>query len=128
MKKIWTFVMFLTLLAACQESLEDKCEREAKDYTRRNCPMKMDNNSILDSLVFDRSTHTIHYYYTLTGFADQDSILEKVNAVEVLRNEVKNSTALRIYKENKFRVAYTYRSQKDPKKIRMEVVFTEKDY
>ena len=106
MKKIWTFVMFLTLLAACQESLEDKCEREAKDYTRRNCPMKMDNNSILDSLVFERSTHTIHYYYTLTGFADQDSILEKVNAVEVLRNEVKNSTALRIYKE----------------------VFTEKDY
>ena len=85
MKKIWTFVMFLTLLAACQESLEDKCEREAKDYTRRNCPMKMDNNSILDSLVFERSTHTIHYYYTLTGFADQDSILEKVNAVEVLR-------------------------------------------
>ncbi len=128
MKKIWTIVVFLTLLTACQESLEDRCEREAKEYTRRNCPMKMDSNSILDSLVFERSTRTIHYYYTLTGFADRDSVLEQVDAVNVLRNEVKNSTALRIYKENKFNVAYTYRSQKDPKKIRMEVVFTEKDY
>ena len=128
MKKIWTFAVFLSLLAACQESLEDKCEREAKDYTRRNCPMKMDNNSILDSLVFERSTHTIHYYYTLTGFADQDSILEKVNAVEVLRDEVKNSTALRIYKENKIRVAYTYDSQKDHQTIRKQEVLTNKNY
>ena len=128
MKKILTFVVFLSVLTACQESLEDKCEREAKDYTRRNCPQKMDENSILDSLVFERPTRTIHYYYTLTGFADQDSILEKVDAVNVLRNEVKNSTALRVYKENKFRVAYTYRSQKEPKKVRMEVVFTDKDY
>ncbi len=128
MKKIWTFVVFLSLMTACQESLEDKCEREAMDYTRRNCPMKMDNNSILDSLVFERATRTIHYYYTLTGLADRDSILEKVDAIDVLRNEVKNSTALRVYKENKFKIAYTYRSEKDPKKIRMEVMFTEKDY
>jgi hypothetical protein len=128
MKKLVTFVTFIFLFTACQESLEDKCEREAKEYTRKNCPMKMDNHSILDSMTFERTTRTIHYYYTLTGFADQDGVMEKVDAVGVLRKELKNSTALRTYKDNKFRVAYTYRSQKDPKKILLDVVFTDKDY
>jgi hypothetical protein len=120
--------MILFICAACQESLEDRCERESREYTRKYCPEKMDNNSILDSLVFERPTRTIHYYFTLTGFADQDGALEKVDAEGVLRNEVKNSTALRTYKENKFRVAYTYRSQKNPDKILMDIVFTDKDY
>ena len=128
MKKYGIIAMILFICAACQESLEDRCERESKEYTRKYCPEKMDNNSILDSLVFERPTRTIHYYFTLTGFADQDVALEKVDAEGVLRNEVKNSTALRTYKENKFRVAYTYRSQKNPDKILMDVVFTDKDY
>ena len=128
MKKYGIIAMILFICAACQESLEDRCERESKEYTRKYCPEKMDNNSILDSLVFERPTRTIHYYFTLTGFADQDGALEKVDAEGVLRNEVKNSTALRTYKENNFRVAYTYRSQKNPDKILMDIVFTDKDY
>ena len=90
--------------------------------------MKIDNNTTLDSLTFERETHTLHYYYKLTGFADQDGVLEKVDAVTVLKNELKNTTTLRVYKENKYRFAYTYRSEKDPSKIMLEVVFTDKDY
>ena len=70
MKKLWVLSAIMMLLTACQESLEDRCAREAKEYTRKNCPAKMDNNSILDSLTFERETHTLHYYYRLTGFAD----------------------------------------------------------
>ena len=88
----------------------------------------MDNNITLDSMTFERDTHTLHYYYTLTGFADQDSVLEKVDAVGALKEDLKNSTSLRVYKENKYRFAYTYRSGKDPKKIKLDVVFTDKDY
>ena len=69
MKKLWVLSAIMMLLTACQESLEDRCAREAKEYTRKNCPAKMDNNSILDSLTFERETHTLHYYYRLTGFA-----------------------------------------------------------
>lgn len=90
--------------------------------------MRMDKNIILDSMAFERDTHTLHYYYTLTDFADQDGIMEKVDARGALKEELKNSTNLRVYKENKFRFAYTYRSEKDPKKIRLEVIFTDKDY
>ena len=128
MKKIWILVAICTLLVGCRESLEDRCAREAKEYTEKNCPAKMDNSVIMDSMTFERSTHTLHYYYTLTGLADNDSVMEMVDAAGTLREELKNSTVLRIYKENKYRFAYTYRSAKDPKKIRMDVVFTDKDY
>ena len=128
MKKFWILSAFCILLVGCRESLGDRCAREAKEYTEKNCPTKMDKNITLDSMTFERDTHTLHYYYTLTGFADQDSVMEKVDAVGVLKEDLKNSTVLRVYKENKYRFAYTYYSEKDPKKIRLNVVFTDKDY
>jgi hypothetical protein len=128
MKKVWILAAFCILLVGCRESLEDRCAREAKEYTEKNCPTRMYENIILDSMTFERETHTLHYYYTLTGFADQDGMMEKVNARKTLQEDLKNSTSLRVYKENKFRFAYTYYSEKDPKKVRMEVVFTDKDY
>ena len=79
-------------------------------------------------MTFERDTHTLHYYYRLTGVADRDDILQETNAVDALRKELKNTTTLRVYKENKYRFAYTYRSEKDPQKILLDVVFTEKDY
>jgi hypothetical protein len=128
MKKFWIIAAFSILLVGCRESLENRCAREAKEYTEKNCPMKMDNHIILDSMTFERDTHTLHYHYTLTGFADQDGVMEKVDARGALKEELKNSTNLRIYKDNKYRFAYTYRSEKDPNKIRLEVIFTDKDY
>ena len=128
MKKIWILAAFCTLLVGCRESLEDRCAREAKEYNEKNCPMKMDNNITMDSMTFERNTHTLHYYYTLTGFADREGVMEEVDAVGALKQDLKNSTSLRVYKENKYRFAYTYYSAKDPKKVRLEVVFTDKDY
>ena len=75
MKKIIVFVCLAVFLAACQESLEDRCEREAKAYTAKNCPAKMEENVIIDSLTFERATHTLHYYYRLTGTADKEGLV-----------------------------------------------------
>ena len=128
MKKLWVLSAILLLLTACQESLEDRCARETKEYTRKNCPAKMDNNSILDSLTFERETHTLHYYYRLTGFADNDSIVQKLGAANILKNELRNTTTLKLYKDNHYRFAYTYRSEKDPKKVLLDILLTDKDY
>ena len=128
MKKYWLLVVIGLVFAACQESLEDKCERDAKEYTRKHCPTAIDNNTIIDSLTFDRATHTIHYYYRLTGVADEEKMIEQINAVDMLKKSLKNTTAVKVYKDNKYKFAYTYRSEKDPKKILLEVVFTDKDY
>ena len=92
MKKLWVLSAFMLLLTACQESLEDRCARETKEYTRKNCPAKMDNNIVLDSLTFERETHTLHYYYKLTGFADQEDVAQKMDAVNILKNELRGCT------------------------------------
>ncbi len=118
----------MLLLTACQESLEDRCARETKEYTRKNCPAKMDNNIILDSLTFERETHTLHYYYKLTGFADQDSVAKNIDAVNILKEELRNTTTLKLYKDNHYRFAYTYRSEKNPEKVLLDVLLTDKDY
>ena len=128
MKKYWIITAITLLFTACQESLEDRCAREAKEYTRKSCPVKMDDNTTLDSLAFERSTHTLHYYYKLTGVADQDSIANNIDAVNVLKKELKNTTTLKLYKDNHYRFAYTFRSEKNPDKILIDVVFTDKDY
>lgn len=128
MKKFWIISAFALLFVSCQESLEDRCAREAQEYTRKNCPIPMDSNTTLDSLTFERETHTLHYHYKLTGFADQDSIVKNIDAVNVLKKELKNTTTLKLYKDNHYRFAYTFRSEKNPEKILIDVVFTDKDY
>ena len=128
MKKLWILSAIMLLFTACQESLEDRCEREAKEYTRKNCPAKMDNNTTLDSLTFERDTHTLHYYYKLTGFADNDSVVENLDVVNILKNELRNTTTLKLYKDNHYRFAYTYRSEKNPEKVFIDIVLTDKDY
>ena len=128
MKKVWVIVLFAMVIAACQESLEDRCEREAKEYTAKNCPAKMDSNLRIDSLTFDRKTHTLHYHYTLTDFADRPGVLEAAGAEDLLRKELKNTTTMKTYKDQGYNFRYTYRSEKDPKTIRLDVTFTKKDY
>jgi len=128
MKKLFIITSFTLILSACQESLEDRCAREAKDYTKKNCPAKLDKNINIDSLTFERETHTLHYYYTLTGKADNEGVMEEINGVQILKDNLKNSTAMKTYKEKGYRFTYTYRSEKDPSKILMEVTLTDKDY
>ena len=122
---IASFALFLT---ACQESLEDRCAREAKEFTRKNCPSKIEKNINIDSLIFERETHTLHYYYTLTGNADREGVMEEINGLDILKENLKNSTAMKVYKENHYNFTYTYHSEKDPKKVLLEVTLTDKDY
>jgi hypothetical protein len=128
MKKYCLLAVIAMFFTACQESLEDKCERDAKDYTRKQCPAVIDSNTIIDSLTFERATHTIHYYYRLTGAADEEQLLNEIDAINTLKKSLKNATVVKTYKDAKYRFAYTYRSEKDPNKILLDVVFTDKDY
>jgi hypothetical protein len=128
MKKIIVFATLALFLTSCQESLEDRCARDAKTYTAKNCPAKMEENIILDSLTFERATHTLHYYYRMTGIADKENALDTAAAAQILRDGLKNTTAMKVYKDNGYNFTYTYRSEKDPKKTILEVALTKKDY
>ncbi len=128
MKRILYLSVLACCLCACQESLEDRCAREAKDYTDKKCPAQVGPNITIDSLIFERSSHTLHYYYTLNGNADNEKVIASADVRKALLNEVKNSTSIKTYKDNGYRFAYTYYSQKDQGKVLFNAVFTEKDY
>lgn len=99
MKRIAYAIITALALTACQESLEERCAREAEEYTKKKCPARIDQNTVIDSLVFERATHTMHYYYTLTGTADDPKTFTMFNAENVLLTQLKNSTMIKTYKD-----------------------------
>jgi hypothetical protein len=128
MKQLIAFALVGVLCAACQETLEEKAAKEAELYTKKNCPAKIAENITMDSLTFELPTHTLHYYYTLSGIIDSIGLLNPETARSSLLKELRNTTSMLGYKEAGYRFAYTYRSQKDPDTVLFDMVFTEKDY
>ena len=128
MKHLTLALLSTVLLAACQESLEDRCAREAKEYTEKKCPAPIGENTILDSIVFERTSHTMHYYYTLSGAADDKSTVEKVNPRANLLQEVRNATSVKTYKDAGYNFTYTYLSKSSPRTVLFETTITRKDY
>ena len=129
MKKNYLCVLLLALLlCGCQESLEKKCQRECELYTKKKCPGNLGNNTMIDSMVFEATSHTIHYYYTLTGPADSVGILTDDDARSALLKDLRNSTITRQYKEADYNFSYTYHSQRRPELVLYEVTLTAKDY
>ena len=128
MNKVIYLFAAAAIFSSCQQSLEDRCAQEAERYTKKNCPTRINEITVIDSLIFERDTHTLHYYYTLTGYADNPEIVSKINAGNVLLDQIKNSTSIKMYKDAGYNFAYTYYSQKNKGTVLFEQIFTEKDY
>lgn len=128
MKKAVILIMSIMLLTACQESLEDRCAREAKEFTEKNCPRAVDKEIVLDSMTFEKATHTISYLYTLTGTLDNPQRVDKTKFREALLLEVKNSTNLKLYKDAGYSFRYAYYSEKENGTKLFEATFRESDY
>ena len=116
------------MLAACQESLEDRGAKEAETYTRKNCPAPIDKTMILDSMTFEKDSHTFCYYYRMTGAADTEGAIDWDKAKDALRHALKNTTAMKMYKDAGYSFRYVYRSEKDPTKVWKDVTLTKNDY
>ena len=102
----------------------------AKEYTEKYCPTPVNNFTRTDSVVFDKATRTYHYYCTLTGIMDSAVIINKNKSKinDGLLQSITKSTNIKAYKEAGFNFAYTCRSQKNPRLILFEGMYTQKDY
>jgi ribosomal protein S18 len=130
MKKILLLAFTLLTLTACQESLEDRCVREAKEYTHKNCPAPAGENIIIDSMSFEKATHTLCYYYSLTGKIDDKTIIDKASPKmqQQLLFAIKTATNMKTYKDDGYSFKYTYYSSKEKNKILYVHTFTKNDY
>ena len=127
MKKILFFAILL-LLTACQESLEDRCARECKEYTQKKCPVLVTKGVTLDSMTFDKSRQLITYYYTVSGILDDAEALREHNASSLLLKELKNTAALKLYKDAGYNFRYVYHSAKEKGTRVLDTTFRKKDY
>ena len=127
MKKICTLLMMTVLLASCQETLEERAARESRDYTEKHCPAPIAYQVTMDSMTFDKASHTFSYYYSLNGTLDDSTYLKQSNPRDMLLQQVKNSTNLKIYKEAGYSFRYVYNSTKN-KATLFDVTFKQKDY
>lgn len=133
MKKTNFILLAFTALAtiACHfESFDERCERETREYTQKQCPRRLDEYTIMDSTVYDTPTHTITYYYTFEKeFDDANLFTEEIKDIsrEKLCKNVINSIELKAYKEKELNFRYLYHSQTTGK-VLFEAVITPEDY
>lgn len=116
------------LMTACQETLEERCAREAREYSKKNCPALIAKGVTVDSMSFDVATHTLIYSYTLEGAVDDSTAINKNNPRELMLQQLKNATAMKPYKDAGYNFQYIYYSTKDKGKRLFEATFHEKDY
>ena len=65
------------------KSLEERAEREAKEFTKKNCPMKVSEYVTNDSMTYEKNSRTIHYYYSIKGKADTTALDKKQAKAEL---------------------------------------------
>lgn len=118
-------------LASCNyENFDERCERESKEYTAKQCPRRMDEHTMMDSLVYDKSNRTLTYYYTVEGILDNDSVMTP-DACNILEQNIKeaivSSVDLKTHKDKGINFCYLYCS-KSTGKVRAKCVVTKEDY
>ena len=125
MKKLFMLIVAAVMLAACQESLEDRAERECKEYTQRMCPTPMYNNTRTDSVTFDKATKTYTYHCSFFNQLDDSAAINRVK--EQLYNDLKKGiiedTHTKAYKEAGFNFHYLCRSAKNPNAVLFEALY-----
>ena len=115
---------------ACTESFEDRCRREAKEYSERECPRMVDAYIRMDSMTYVSEPAGFTYYYTVVGELDNDSLLT-TEAIETFRAQllesVRNDLHLKRYKDKGFILTYRYNSDSTGK-VFIEAAFGPDDY
>lgn len=101
---------FLSLFG-CTESFEERCRREAREYTARQCPRLVDSCIKLDSMVFDEDPIGFSYYYTVMDELDNPDLLTD-ELMQTFREEMlaslRKDISLRTFKERGFVFSYRY--------------------
>ena len=129
-KTVVCLVALCSLLCACHETLEERAEREAKEYTEKYCPTPVENFTRTDSVVFRREARAFVYYCSATGSLDNPEafLRNKDNIAQALLSNLKQSTSLRAYKREGFAFRWVVVSSKDKNTVLFDQQFSPKDY
>ena len=125
------YVIILCVLSSCQEKLQDRFEREAREYTATYCPQHLDEVTVLDSMVFEPrgDAGDLKLYYSLHLSAEQREAL--MNYLGEMGDQnlkaVRNSVQFSKFKEAGVSFTYIYHDVATGDKL-AEYHFERKDY
>ena len=128
--RLYNFLEVITIYPGCHPTHEDRAPEESKQYTEKKCPTPVVDNTRLDSIVFERSTRTIHYYHSLIGDADNKHAIasQKGKLRKALCEALKADPGTKVYKDAGFNFRYTYHSGKKPTEVLIDMTYTKKDF
>lgn len=129
-KAITMAVLAIGTLTACQENLDERSAREAREYTAKYCPTPVVNSTRIDSVVFYKSSRTYTYYCSFVGRFDSRKMVEqnRKNLHDLLLQELKDNTGIKKLKEAGYSFAYIIRSGRNPRVELYRQVIAPKDY
>ena len=131
MKKLILITTAAIVLTSCQESLEERAAREAREVTEAKCPMPIGNNMYLDSIVFDITSLTQTQYFRFIGDTDNDSMVVSMKDTDLkgaLVQELKNTPNYKTLMKRGANFRYIYRSSKNPEKVYFDFIINKADY
>ena len=128
---ILLLIFLVIVLTGCKlQTFEERLHEEARQYTLKNCPKRIDNDTTLDSCVFSIPMRTYYYNYTVSGELDADSLYTRQlhdTFHQDLLASIKNSIQLKGCKDAGIIFCYRYYSKRSGKLV-MTQKFTRKDY
>lgn len=129
---IYIVGIFLLLFCSCQEKRADRFEREAREYTEKHCPQRLEDGlTVLDSMVFvkDGGAGTLQLYYSLyLTDEERKQVMDKLGDLgDYNLRIVRNSVLFAKHKEAGVSFTYIYHDANKGDKI-AEYHFEKKDY
>ena len=125
------FILLISIfLSSCTESFSDRCRREAKEYTERQCPRLVDKCIVMDSMTYEDEPQGFTYHQTVRGELDNKELLtpEALSSFqEQLLASIRKDINLRRFKERGFTFTYRYTSASTGD-LFTEVSFGPEDY
>lgn len=127
----WIGLAAMLSLAGCgYENFNERCAREVREYTEKECPRRIDPYTIMDSMTFDATGKELAYYYTLEDSLDSKELMsdELVEDFEQsLCKALSTSVEMKAYKEHNLNFRYTYISKSTGETL-VSVVLTPEMY
>lgn len=120
----------LSAFVACrQNSFDDQCEQQASDFTEKQCPMKVSEGVVLDSMTYSKSLRCITYHYTMSGKMDDAKLVQ--DNTGMIRNglckAITNSVELKRAKDAGINFRYVYVSASSHKTL-TSITLRKSDY
>ena len=131
MSRYIIYIMCVLLYTSCShERIHEKFSRQAKEYTKKMCPLPMDQYTMLDSLVYNPSQTTLTYHYSVSDLLDNDSIytdaFRGIFHTKLLDN-ILNNVGLIELKENNVSFRYIFYSSTTQQQF-MQFFYTSEEY